>query len=155
MGKGPGATGVENNNFKHGMSRTSPIYSVWREMCHRCRNPSHAQWKDYGGRGISVCDRWKGEDGFMNFLSDMGERPDGLTLERKDNNGNYEPGNCVWASRKVQAGNRRQGVPIQIGDFIATMQEWCTALRISPSTFHYRVNNLGETAEQALRLRPV
>jgi hypothetical protein len=76
-------------------------------MKSRCTNPNHEQWKRYGGRGITVCERWLT---FDNFLADMGEAPKRMTLERKHNNGNYEPSNCVWASAAAQARNRRDTV---------------------------------------------
>lgn len=73
-------------------------------MKYRCTNPNFRQWKDYGGRGISVCERWLT---FKNFLADMGDPPPGMRLERIDNDGNYEPGNCRWASPKDQQRNQR------------------------------------------------
>lgn len=80
-------------------------------MNDRCYNPNKERFKHYGGRGITVCDRWRrGTPGaFENFLADMGERPPGLTLDRRDVNGNYEKGNCEWATAKQQRANQRRG----------------------------------------------
>lgn len=90
-------------NVTHDATNT-PEYHTWRSMQDRCRNPNSHAWKWYGGRGITICERWRK---FENFLADMGERPPGLTLDRINYNGNYEPGNCRWATWAVQGANKR------------------------------------------------
>jgi hypothetical protein len=90
---------------KHGMGGT-PTYNSWKKMVQRCTHPNNPDYKNYGGRGITVCERWLEDP--RNFLEDMGERPPGkYSLERVDVNGNYEPGNCVWLEHRFQVYNRR------------------------------------------------
>jgi len=90
-----------------GLYRTTPEYNSWQAMKQRCSNPHNQDWKDYGGRGIKVCKRWLGKHGFENFLSDMGDRPEEMTLDRKGKSGNHESSNCRWATQKEQIKNRR------------------------------------------------
>lgn len=88
------------------MNKTDhPFYHTWASMKKRCNNPNYHAYKNYGGRGIKVCEEWQSD--FWQFVEDMGERPRGYTLEREDNDKGYSPDNCIWASRKAQIKNRR------------------------------------------------
>lgn len=88
---------------KHGLTNHR-LYATWRNMRDRCNYAEHPSYKDYGGRGITICERW---NDFANFVADMGDRPDGMSLDRRDNNGNYEPSNCRWATKSQQQLNQR------------------------------------------------
>lgn len=102
-------------NYKHGLKQHL-LFGTWYQMIRRCENPRFKQWKDYGGRGISVCERWHDVRLFITDIErDLGPRPDGCTLDRIDVNGNYEPGKVRWATWKQQAANRRTSMNISRG----------------------------------------
>ena len=106
--------GIMSNLFKHGLHK-SYLFNSWSGMRQRCLNPNNHAYKDYGGRGITVCARWL--DNFPNFVEDVGERPTILhSLDRIDNDGNYTPDNCRWATKKEQAANRRARKPWTVWD---------------------------------------
>lgn len=100
----------EKHPLKHGHyigDRATPTINSYRRMLERCFNPSHISYKRYGGRGITVCDKWRGDNGFINFLEDMGERPGKeYSIDRINNDGNYEASNCRWATPREQWMNR-------------------------------------------------
>lgn len=106
--------GVAARNTTHGLSRAyGSEFRIWKGMRARCSNPRHNDFKLYGGRGISVCDRWSD---FAAFVEDMGPRPAGLSIDRINVNGNYEPGNCRWATAKEQANNKRNSRGTRVRD---------------------------------------
>lgn len=142
---------VQNTNFrhskwKHGYSRTG-VHNVWIAMTQRCTNPKCPNWKNYGARGITVCERWKT---FMNFLEDMGPRPKGMTLERINNQGNYEPGNCRWASYHDQQRNRRDSRPITYNGVTKSQIDWSLEMGGPKNLVCRRINNLGWSPERAI-----
>lgn len=107
----------------HGMGSTR-IYNIWRKMQQRCTDPANPAWKDYGGRGISVCNEWLADPAaFQSWAEGNGYKPS-LTIERIDNNGNYEPSNCRWASRVEQNHNKRNNFNIQVGAVTKCVSEW-------------------------------
>lgn len=110
----------------HGMCGT-PEYRTWRSIMNRCTNPNDPSFKDYGARGISVCDRW---ESFENFYADMGDKPAGLSIERLDVNGNYDPLNCVWADRETQANNKRNSHYITYEGVTKTLSQWAKYFNI-------------------------
>ena len=121
---------------KHGMYGT-PTYQSWADMKSRCTNDNTKSYKDYGGRGITYDLRW---NAFENFLSDMGERPKGTTLDRTNNEGNYEPSNCKWATKKEQANNRRTSKYITWDGKTQTVSQWENELKISGGTLRVRLD---------------
>lgn len=137
-------------NRVHGESTggiLTPEFMAWRAMKFRCTNPHAVQWKNYGGRGITICDRWQT---FANFLTDMGRRPGArYSLDRIDVNGNYEPSNCRWATTYQQAHNKRNSRMITFGAKTQTIAQWGYEIGLSPQAIRYRLKT-GWSVEEAL-----
>lgn len=124
---------------KHGMSHT-PEHNVWLGMQARCYNENNDQYKDWGGRGITVCDRWLGDEGFVNFFADMGKRPsEKHTIERGNNDGNYSPDNCSWELKEVQANNTRSNVFITYNGQTKTVANWGKKIGIPGKVLRKRI----------------
>lgn len=116
----------------------SPEWRTWNHLKDRCLNPDSDNWKYYGGRGISVCDRWK--HSFQNFLSDMGKRPTlKHGIERKNNAGNYEPSNCIWATQKEQNRNTRANRTLSLNGHSMILADWSIHLGIPSCTLSNRI----------------
>lgn len=133
--------------IKHGHN---PSYPSWRDMMDRCFKKTHKYYPDYGARGIGVCKRWLH---FKNFANDMGKRPKGLTLERKNNDGNYEPRNCRWATRAEQSRNTRRNRFLTFSGKTLCFADWAKETGIKPYTIGSRIRS-GWTVERALKEKP-
>jgi len=121
----------------HGMYRT-PEYVAWNNMKDRCFNSNHKRYSDWGGRGITVCDRWLN---FENFIADMGSRPAPKhSIDRIDNNGNYCPDNCRWATKAEQDNNRRSNRFITIDDDTLTIAQWENKMGFNKNVIQNRLN---------------
>lgn len=136
-------------NRKWANKSGTPTYYSWKNMLKRCLEPHNKHYEYYGGRGITVCDEWLSYD---KFFADMGEKPDGRTLERIDNNGNYTPQNCRWATREEQDSNKRTNRHITYRGKTQTMEQWARELRIHPATLSNRINARGMRPEIALSI---
>lgn len=124
----------------HGMTN-SKVYYTYRAMLSRCLSENDSNYHNYGGRGISVCDRWRSDRGFEAFYEDMGDPPSPKhTLEREDVNGNYDPSNCRWATMAEQARNKRNTVRIEYGGVTRTLQEWADELQVRYKALHHRLS---------------
>lgn len=124
----------------------TPTYSSWADMVQRCTNPKRKRYADYGGRGIQVCDRWRK---FENFLADMGPRPEGMELDRIENDGNYEPGNCRWSTPTTQSNNRRSNRLLSFNGETLTVADWARRTGISAPAIAKRLKR-GWSIEKAL-----
>lgn len=130
----------------------SPEWCAWQAMRRRCFNSKSKNFHWYGGRGITVCQRWSI---YANFLADMGRRPSAAhSLDRIDNNGNYEPGNCRWATWKEQERNRRDNRILQHGEQSKPLSQWADEYGLRQDTFRRRIDKYHMSIEEALT-RPV
>ena len=136
----------------HGHAKTghrSREYFTWGQMIQRCHNPKDGQYHNYGARGIAVCERWRK---FENFFEDMGKCPSGMSINRKDNDGNYEPDNCHWATLEEQSNNKRNNHWITYKGERKTVAQWARALNIPNSTLNQRLSTYLWPEERALSL---
>ena len=134
------------NSRTHGYSGT-PTFKSWDNMRQRCNNPQDDHYLNYGGRGIVVCQRWQGS--FENFLTDMGQRPVGCSIDRVDNDGNYEKENCRWATPKQQGRNRRNNVLLTYMGVTCCIGEWAHRTGITGGAIHQRIRR-GWSVEDTL-----
>lgn len=137
-------------NFKHGGCchyKVTPEYSTWVAMRQRCSNENMEEYKNYGGRGIKVCDRWSV---FEHFLSDMGKKPKGHSIDRIDRNGNYEPSNCKWSTAKQQARNTSKTLMVTFKGERIAIGDLCDRLGLSIKLVRTRITVLGWDIERAL-----
>lgn len=116
--------------------QAKPTLKSWQSMITRCTDPKHDGYHRYGGSGITVCERW---EIYLNFYEDMGERPEGTTLDRLDNKKGYEPGNCRWANLETQNNNRRDNVYLEYNGKRQTMKQWAKELGLSYTMIQQRV----------------
>ena len=125
-------------NYSHGMSKT-PEYQAWNNMKNRCFNPNHKAYSDYGGRGIAVCDRWK--NSFENFLADMGTKPSTKhSIDRINNDGDYSPKNCRWATKAEQQNNQRSNRLITIACVTLNIAQWTKEMGFGRNVIWDRLN---------------
>lgn len=137
-------------NTTHGLAprgKRPRTYNIWANMKARCGNPKNHKYPLYGARGIKVCGQW---ETFEGFLSDMGECPDGMSIDRIDSNGDYEPGNCRWADVETQANNIRTNVRLAVDGVSMTIAQWARRTGVAATTIAARVRR-GDSGAHALR----
>lgn len=139
----------------HGMasskdqSKRTAEYKVWAGIKRRCQNPAEERYPAYGGRGIKICSRWS--DSFEAFLTDMGKRPSARhQIDRIDNDGDYEPGNCRWVDRRANMNNRSDNRFLQLGEERMTVADWERRTGIPSAAIRARIDRYGWTVERAL-----
>lgn len=137
---------IASGNPKHSQYGT-PSYTTWGNMIARCHDNNNPAYRNYGGRGIHVCRRWRT---FSNFFEDMGPRPEGCSIERKDNSKGYSKENCVWATRREQNRNTRQNVFYTISGIKKCLADWAESTGVNYGTLRSRLGR-GLSIEEALR----
>lgn len=135
------------SNLQHGYWNTA-IYQAWINMKQRCINKNNPQYKNYGGRGIKVCEAWLK---FENFFEDMGKQPEGMSLDRIDNDGDYCKENCRWITQGEQMRNTRRNITITIDNVTKCLKEWCKIYKIRYGKVLYRIHH-GWTPREALEI---
>lgn len=147
---------LKNSKTKHGYYGTR-IYRIYTHMKARCYNSHIPNFERYGGRGIKICDEWLGDNGFENFCrwAMSNGYDDSLSIDRIDNDGNYEPSNCRWADLETQANNKSNSCLITFNGETRTMQEWANITGIKRGTIESRINQHGWTVEKALTIKPI
>lgn len=141
--------GCKKGNITHRESGTR-LYNVWSQMWGRCTNPNANAYRCYGGRGISVCEEWKRYEVFRDWALSHGYAPN-LSIDRKDNDGNYNPDNCRWTTALEQANNTRRTRFLEMDGRVLSVSEWARQLGINQSTLSMRLNKYGWSAEKALK----
>lgn len=145
---------VSDSKIRHGQSRNRQLTAEYRAWCHaigRCENPNDGAYSNYGGRGISVCQRWR--NSFEAFYEDMGPRPPATSIDRIDVNGNYEPGNCRWATKHTQDRNRRTNRMLTLGSETMCLKDWAIKLGMQRTSLERRLAK-GWSVEEALTIPP-
>lgn len=140
--------GEQSPRYIHGCTKTR-LFKIWSSMQERCYRPKHKHFKDYGGRGITVCDEWKANFLAFKEWAETNGYTDKLTLDRKDVEGNYTPENCRWATMKEQQNNRRNNHYVELNGISHTITEWSEILGIKKTTIKERLK-CGWTDEEAL-----
>lgn len=127
---------IKKQKTIHGHSK-HPLYSTWKHMISRCHNPLDRAFKNYGARGISVCDAWR--NSFLAFVNDMGDKPSDYEIDRKDNNGNYCKENCHWVSPEINSNNRRSSVKLTFDGKTLSIMQWSRLTGINRTTISARL----------------
>lgn len=142
---------IRKRNTQRDIDRRAQGYDSFKQMRRRCNDPTNIGFSNYGGRGIKVCERWST---FSAFIEDMGPRPPGMTLERIDPNGHYEPANCRWASRIEQSRNTRRNIWVEFRGQRMCLKDACQLAGLDKGTVRHRIVNMGWSPERALSEPP-